>query len=210
MQTKHLINGELVAGQGPATTIIDPASEKELAVVNEASHEQIDAAARISEEAFETWRETTPAERSALLLALADAMEAASDELAGLESDNAGKPLELTKSEEMGLTIDTFRFMAGAARTQTGSAAGEYVAGHTSMIRKDPIGPVASIAPWNYPLMMAAWKLSAPLAAGCSVILKPSELTPLSTLRLAEIMNQIFPKGVVQVLHGGGESVGSP
>ena len=137
-------------------------------------------------------------------------MEAASDELAELESDDVGKPLELTKSEEMGLTIDTFRFMAGAARTQMGSAAGEYVAGHTSMIRKDPIGPVASIAPWNYPLMMAAWKLSAPLAAGCTVVLKPSELTPLSTLRLAEMMNQIFPKGVVQVLHGGGNSVGSP
>ena len=210
MQTNLLINGELVAGQGAATSIIDPASEKELATLNEASAEQIDAAARASEEAFETWRETTPAERSAMLLALADAMEAASDELAELESDDVGKPLELTKSEEMGLTIDTFRFMAGAARTQMGSAAGEYVAGHTSMIRKDPIGPVASIAPWNYPLMMAAWKLSAPFAAGCTVILKPSELTPLSTLRLAEIMNQIFHKGVVQVLHGGGESVGSP
>ena len=209
MQTNLLINGELVAGQGTATSVIDPASEKELAQVAEASSEQIDAAAAASEEAFESWRHTSPAERSAMLLALADAMEAASDELAELESDNAGKPLELTKSEEMGLTIDTFRFMAGAARTQMGSAAGEYVAGHTSMIRKDPIGPVASIAPWNYPLMMAAWKLAAPLAAGCTVMLKPSELTPLSTLRLGEIMNEIFPKGVVQVLHGAGQSVGS-
>ena len=210
MQTNLLINGELVAGQGAANSIIDPASERELTTVNEASPEQIEAAARASEEAFETWRETAPAERSAMLLALADAMENASSELAELESDDVGKPLELTKSEEMGLTIDTFRFMAGAARTQTGSAAGEYVAGHTSMIRKDPIGPVASIAPWNYPLMMAAWKLAAPLAAGCTVVLKPSEITPLSTLRLAEIMNGIFPKGVVQVLHGSGESVGSP
>ena len=210
MQTKFLINGELVAGQGAATSIIDPATEKEITKVNEASPEQIEAAARAAEDAFESWRHTSPGERSALLLQLAEAMEAASDELAELESDDVGKPLELTKSEEMGLTINTFRFMAGAARTQTGSAAGEYVAGHTSMIRKDPIGPVASIAPWNYPLMMAAWKLSAPLAAGCTVVLKPSELTPLSTLRLAEIMKDIFPKGVVQVLHGGGESVGAP
>ena len=209
MQTKLLINGELVAGLGAATSIIDPATEKEITSINEASLEQIEATACASEEAFESWRHTSPAERAAMLLALADAMEASSDELAELESDDVGKPLELTKSEEMGLTIDTFRFMAGAARTQTGSAAGEYVAGHTSMIRKDPIGPVASIAPWNYPLMMAAWKLAAPLAAGCTVVLKPSEITPLSTLRLAEIMNGIFPKGVVQVLHGGGESVGS-
>ena len=135
MQTNQLINGELVAGQGAKTSIIDPASEKELANINEASAEQIDAAARASEEAFETWRETTPAERSALLLQLADAMELASDELAELESDDVGKPLELTKSEEMGLTID-IRFV-GAARTD-GSVAGEYVAGH-SMICKDPI-----------------------------------------------------------------------
>lgn len=210
MQTNLLINGELVAGHGDPTSIIDPATEKEIVAINEASPEQIEAAASASEEAFESWRHTSPAERSAMLLELADAMDAASDELAELESDDVGKPLELTKSEEMGLTIDTFRFMAGAARTQTGSAAGEYVAGHTSMIRKDPIGPVASIAPWNYPLMMAAWKLAAPLAAGCTVVLKPSEITPLSTLRLAEIMNSIFPKGVVQVLHGGGQSVDSP
>ena len=98
--------------------------------------------------------------------------------------------------------------MAGAARTQTGSAAGEYVEGFTSMIRKDPIGPVASIAPWNYPLMMASWKLAAPLAAGCPVVLKPSEITPLATLRLAEIMNEVLPAGVVNVIHGAGPSVG--
>ena len=114
----------------------------------------------------------------------------------------------MARDEEMPLTIDTFRFMAGAARTQSGSAAGEYVAGHTSMIRKDPIGPVASIAPWNYPLMMAAWKIAAPLAAGCTLVLKPSELTPLATLRLAELMADVLPKGVVNVIHGPGASVG--
>jgi aminobutyraldehyde dehydrogenase len=108
----------------------------------------------------------------------------------------------------MPLSVDVFRFMAGAARTQSGSAAGEYVAGHTSMIRRDPVGPVAAIAPWNYPLMMASWKLAAPLAAGCTVTLKPSELTPLSTLRFAEIMNDILPAGVVNVIHGNGRTIG--
>ncbi len=208
MQTDLLIDGERVAGAGEANAIIDPASETEIAQVAAASQEQIEDAAYAAQEAFKTWGQVSPSGRASRLLALADAIEEASDELADLESTNAGKPLALTRSEEMGLIIDTFRFMAGAARTQTGSAAGEYVEGHTSMIRKDPIGPVAAIAPWNYPLMMAAWKLAAPLAAGCPVILKPSELTPLSTLRLADLINDIFPRGVVQILHGPGESVG--
>jgi aminobutyraldehyde dehydrogenase len=112
------------------------------------------------------------------------------------------------RNDEMPLTIDVFRFMAGAARTMTGSAAGEYVEGHTSMIRRDPVGPVASIAPWNYPLMMASWKLAAPLAAGCAMVLKPSEMTPLSTLKLAEILNAHLPPGVVNVIHGRGATVG--
>ncbi|MEM7117035.1 MAG: aminobutyraldehyde dehydrogenase [Chloroflexota bacterium] len=208
MQTKLLINGELVEGAGEALAIIDPATGQEITRVAEASPEQVGAAAAASAEAFESWSRTTPAERSAYLLALADAMEAAAEELGGLESIDGGKPLASAIADEMPLSIDVFRFMAGAARTMTGSAAGEYVAGHTSMIRRDPVGPVAAIAPWNYPLMMAAWKLAAPLAAGCTLTLKPSELTPLATLRFAEMMNDILPKGVVNVIHGRGPTVG--
>ena len=208
MQNKLLINGELVSGEGAATPVIDPASGKSLGTVHEASGEQIEAAVAAAREAFETFGKTAPAERAGLLLALADAIEAHSEELAELESQDCGKPFAHARDEEMPLTIDTFRFMAGAARTQTGSAAGEYVEGFTSMIRKDPIGPVASIAPWNYPLMMASWKLAAPLAAGCPVVLKPSEITPVATLRLAEIMNDVLSAGVVNVIHGAGPTVG--
>ncbi len=208
MQTKQLIDGELVTGDGEAIVILDPATGEEVASVAEASPEQVNAAAASSAAAFETWSRTTPAERAEYLLALADAMEEASDELAELESIDCGKPLASAQADEMPLTIDVFRFMAGAARTMTGSAAGEYVEGHTSMIRRDPVGPIAAIAPWNYPLMMASWKLAAPLAAGCTVTIKPSELTPLSTLRFGEIMNDILPKGVVNVIHGRGPSIG--
>ena len=206
--TKLLINGEFVDGMGEALPTVDPATGEEITTVNEASVEQVDAAAAAAEEAFESWSRTTPAERAGYLLALADAIEANSDELAELESLDCGKPVDSAKADEMPLTIDVFRFMAGAARTMSGSAAGEYVEGHTSMIRRDPVGPVASIAPWNYPLMMASWKLSSPIAAGCTLVLKPSEMTPLSTLRLAEIINDILPKGVVNVVHGRGPTIG--
>ncbi|WP_171178059.1 aminobutyraldehyde dehydrogenase [Ruegeria sp. HKCCD8929] len=208
MQTNMLINGEPVAGDGAALPIMDPATGSEIAQVHEASPEQVEAAVRSSEEAFEGFSRSTPAERSALLLAVSDCLEANQDELAELESLDAGKPWPSARDDEMPLTIDTFRFFAGAARTMSGSAAGEYVAGHTSMIRRDPVGPVAAIAPWNYPLMMAAWKLAAPIAAGCTVVLKPSELTPLSTLRAAELLNEILPKGVLNVIHGAGPTIG--
>ncbi len=208
MQTKQLIGGELVDGAGEALAVLDPATGDEVTGIAEASEEQIEAAVAAADEAFGSWSRTTPAERAGHLLALADAIEANVEELAELESIDCGKPLASARDDEMPLSIDVFRFMAGAARTMTGSAAGEYVEGHTSMIRRDPIGPVASIAPWNYPLMMAAWKLAAPLAAGCTVVLKPSEITPLSTLRLAEIMNGIFPKGVVNVISGRGQTIG--
>jgi len=209
MQTKLLIKGKLVEGEGAATPVLDPATGEQVASVKEASPAQIQSAVEAATEAFDSFGRTTPADRAGMLLAIADAIEAHNDELAELESLDCGKPFAAARDDEMPLTIDTFRFMAGAARTQTGSAAGEYVEGHTSMIRKDPIGPVASIAPWNYPLMMASWKLAAPLAAGCPVVLKPSELTPLATLRMAEIMNEVLPAGVVNVIHGAGPSVGS-
>lgn len=206
--TKLLIDGELVEGEGEVIGVLDPATGNEIARVAEASPDQLDAAVRTSAEAFESYSASTPGERAALLLQIAEVIEASAEELAELESRNCGKPWPSALEDEMPLTIDTFRFMAGAARTQSGSAAGEYVRGHTSMIRKDPVGPVAAIAPWNYPLMMAAWKLAAPLAAGCTVVLKPSELTPLSTLRLGELIADLVPKGVVNILHGAGSSVG--
>jgi len=208
MQTKMLINGEMVAGAGEALSVMDPATAEEVARVNEASTEQVEAATRAASEAFERYCLSTPSERAAHLHAIADVMEANLDELAELETLDVGKPWPAARDDEMPLTIDTFRFMAGAARTISGSATGEYVAGHTSMIRRDPIGPVASIAPWNYPLMMAAWKIAAPLAAGCTMVLKPSEVTPLATLRLAELLADVLPKGVLNVIHGRGASVG--
>lgn len=208
MQTKLLINGEMVEGAGTATEVLNPATGETIGQIAQANAEQVDAAVRTSEEAFETFRHTPPAERAALLLQIADIIEANQDELAELESLDVGKPWPSARDDEFPLTIDTFRFFAGAARTMMGSAAGEYVAGHTSMIRRDPVGPVAAIAPWNYPLMMAAWKLAAPIAAGCTVVLKPSEITPLSTLRLAQLLQDVLPKGVLNVIHGAGPTIG--
>ena len=208
MQTKLLINGEFVQGEGDALSVINPSSAAEIVKISQASPDQLKAAVESSEHAFKQWSLSTPGERAASLLAIADAIESAADELAELESLDCGKPFASARDDEMPLTVDVFRFMAGAARTMSGSAAGEYVQGFTSMIRRDPVGPVAAIAPWNYPLMMASWKLAAPLAAGCSVVLKPSELTPLSTLKLAEIINSILPAGVVNIVHGLGHSVG--
>ena len=209
MQTKLLINGEFVEGEGEAFSVINPSSGAEIVKVSQTSPDQLKAAVESSEHAFNQWSYTTVGERAAYLLAIADAIEAATDELAELESLDCGKPFASARDDEMPLTVDVFRFMAGAARTMSGSAAGEYVRGFTSMIRRDPVGPVAAIAPWNYPLMMASWKLAAPLAAGCTVVLKPSELTPLSTLKLAEIINSVLPKGVVNIVYGLGHTIGN-
>ena len=176
MQTKLLIDGELVSGNGEALAVFDPVTGAEIARVQEASEEQVEAAVQSADIAFESFSRTSPAERSAFLLQIADTLEAHQDELAELESLDVGKPWPSARDDEMPLTIDTFRFFAGAARTMMGSAAGEYVEGHTSMIRRDPIGPVASIAPWNYPLMMLAWKMSPLLAAGNTVVLKPAQV----------------------------------
>ena len=208
MQTRMLINGELVDGTGEALEVLNPATGQSIGTINEAGAEQIEAAVQGAAEAFDTFASTPPAERAAMLLAIADVIERHSHQLAELESLDVGKPWPSAHDDEMPLTIDVFRFFAGAARTMMGSAAGEYVAGHTSMIRRDPVGPVAAIAPWNYPLMMASWKLAAPLAAGCPVVLKPSEITPLSTLRLAELLQDVLPKGVLNILHGRGLGVG--
>jgi aminobutyraldehyde dehydrogenase len=210
MNTKLLINGKLVNGKGAAEQVLDPASGKSLATVNEASKAQIDAAVDAARAAFDGWAATPPRDRAALLLKLADRIEGDAGDYAALESANCGKPLAAVSGDEIPAVADVMRFFAGAARTVHGAVAGEYLAGYTSMIRRDPVGVVASIAPWNYPLMMAAWKLAPALAAGNTVVLKPSEQTPLSTLRLAMTLAEIFPPGVVNVICGRGESVGAP
>ena len=210
MQTNLLIDGKLVPGGGTSETILDPATGRKLVEVPEASPEQVDAAVKAADRAFDGWSRTTPAERAARLLKLADAIERDGEAYATLESRNCGKPLARMTADEIPAIVDVFRFFAGAARCLPGSAAGEYMANHTSMIRRDPVGVVASIAPWNYPLMMAAWKLAPALAAGNCVVLKPSEQTPLTTLKLAEVLAELYPPGVVNVLAGRGDSVGAP
>ncbi|WP_313327744.1 gamma-aminobutyraldehyde dehydrogenase [Pseudomonas qingdaonensis] len=210
MQTRLLINGQLVAGEGPAHSVLNPALGSVLVDINEASEAQVDAAVRAADHAFDGWSQTAPKDRAALLLKLADLIDAHAGELARLESDNCGKPYPAAVNDELPAIADVFRFFAGASRCLGGSAAGEYLAGHTSMVRRDPLGVVASIAPWNYPLMMLAWKIAPALAAGNTVVLKPSEQTPLTALRLGELAAELFPAGVLNILFGKGQSVGMP
>jgi aminobutyraldehyde dehydrogenase len=210
MQTRLLIDGVLTGGEGVAESILDPATGAQIAQVPEASRDQVDAAVGAAKAAFNGWSQTTPKDRAALLLKLADRIESEATTLAELESRNTGKPLAAALNDEIPAIADVFRFFAGAARTQHGALAGEYLPGFTSMIRRDPVGVVASIAPWNYPLMMAAWKLAPALAAGNTVILKPSEQTPLTALKLGEYLLELFPKGVANIICGRGESVGAP
>ncbi len=210
ISTKLLINGQFVKGEGAANSVLNPATGKEITQVNEASMAQIEAAVTAAADAFKTYKKTTPRDRATMLLKLADVIEANAANFAELESQNCGKPYLAALNDEIPAVADVFRFFAGAVRNMTGSLAGEYLPGHTSMVRRDPLGVVASIAPWNYPLMMAAWKLGPALAAGNTVVLKPSEMTPLTTLKLAELIADIFPAGVVNILNGRGESVGAP
>ena len=210
MQTKLLINGSLVPGEGQSENVLDPATGKPIAQVAEASGAQVEAAVAAAEGAFDAWSRTTPKDRAALLLKLADHIESDAAAFAELESRNTGKPVAAMQNDEIPAITDVFRFFAGAARTLHGPLAGEFLPGFTSMVRRDPVGVVASIAPWNYPLMMAAWKLAPALAGGNTVILKPSEQTPLTALKLAEYLRELFPKGVVNIICGRGESVGAP
>ncbi|MDR6952872.1 aminobutyraldehyde dehydrogenase [Ancylobacter sp. 3268] len=207
--TEMLIGSAFLAGTETPETVLNPKTEETLIELPEASVDQIDAAVNAAEAAFRNWARTTPVERSYLLLKLADRIEAEAEAFATLEALNCGKPRHAVLRDEIPGVVDCFRFFAGAVRTQHGMVAGEYLAGHTSMIRRDPIGVVASIAPWNYPLMMAAWKLAPALAGGNTVVIKPSEQTPLTTLKLARLIADIFPEGVVNVVVGRGESVGN-
>ncbi len=210
LPTQLLIDGAFVAGEGEAERVLDPATGELLVALPEASTEQVHKAVSAAHRAFEAWSETTPMERSRMLLKLADAIEARAEDFARLESLNCGKPYARALGDEIPAVADCFRFFAGAARTLQGPLAGEYLAGHTSMVRRDPVGVVGSIAPWNYPLLMAAWKTAPALAAGNTVVLKPSEQTPLSSLLLAQVAAEIFPKGVLNVITGRGGSAGQP
>ena len=204
------IGGEWVAGSGSESQpIINPATGETIAEVPKGTEADVDRAVQAARKAYVEWFETTPRERSELLLKLAEAVNADGEELANLESANVGKPRALFLSDELPPCVDHLRFFAGAARLLEGRAAGEYMRGYTSMIRREPIGVVGSIAPWNYPLMMAIWKVAPALAAGNCVVLKPSEWTPLTALRLAELSAEIFPPGVFNVITGDGEPVGA-
>jgi len=208
--SEMLIDGQFQRGEGEAEKVLNPATGEQLIALPEASADQVHRAVLAAHRAFGHWSETTPMERSRMLLRLADAIEARAPEFARLESLNCGKPYARALADELPAVVDCYRYFAGAARCVSGTVANEYLAGHTSMIRRDPIGVIGSIAPWNYPLLMAAWKTAPALAAGNTVVIKPSEQTPLTTLLLAQVANEIFPKGVFNVVCGRGTSVGQP
>jgi betaine-aldehyde dehydrogenase len=182
--------------------LIDPSTGEVFATAPVSRGDEVDAAFAAAAEAFPGWRDATPAERSLALLRIADAIEASADQLVAAESQNTGKPVALTLSEEIPPMVDQIRFFAGAARMLEGRSAGEYLAGYTSFIRREPIGVCAAVTPWNYPMMMAVWKWAPALAAGNTMVLKPSDTTPASTLLMAEIMSQHLPPGVFNVICG--------
>ncbi len=194
---------------GETQAVVNPATGEVIAEVPKATEADVERAVAAARKAFETWGETTPRERSELLLKLADALIEHGDEFGDLESENVGKPRALFMSEELPVCADHLRFFAGAGRILEGKATGEYMRGFTSMIRREPLGVVGSITPWNYPLMMAVWKISPALAAGNCVVLKPSGWTPLTSLRLAELAADIFPPGVLNVITGEGRVAGA-
>jgi aminobutyraldehyde dehydrogenase len=208
MQTRMFIDGQLQSGTGELWTVYNPATGAEICRIAEASPEQVLAAVGAADRALPVWGRTAPKDRAAVLLKIADRVEQHAQELARLESDNCGKPYLAALNDEIPAIADVFRFFAGAARCLGGSAAAEYLPGHTSMIRRDPIGVIAQITPWNYPLMMAAWKMAPALAAGNTLVLKPSEITPLTSLRLFELIGDLLPPGAINIVFGRGQTVG--
>ena len=206
---KMFINGEPVdSSSGETTQVRNPATEDVIAEVPRGTAEDVDRAVEAARTAFEsTWFETTPAERSAMILKLANAIEEHGAELSRIESQNVGKPKSVSDFD-VEFSVDNLRFFAGAARVLEGKSAGEYTKGYTSFLRREPVGVIGQVAPWNYPLMMAIWKIGPALAAGNTVVLKPSSWTPLSAIRLAELAADILPKGVLNVVTGPGETVG--
>jgi len=209
MDTQMLIGAGFEKGSEAEENVLNPKTGESVLHLPEASLDQIDRAVDAAEKAFATWSRTTPAERSGYLLKIADRIEAEADGFAALEALNCGKPIHAVRNDEIPAIVDCYRFFAGAVRCVPGNAAGEYLSGFTSMIRRDPIGIVASIAPWNYPLMMMAWKLAPAIGGGNTVVFKPSEQTPLTALKMAKILAEVLPEGVVNVVLGRGESVGN-
>jgi aminobutyraldehyde dehydrogenase len=206
---KMFVGGEPVAAAGGETEpVINPATGEEIAEVPKASVADVDRAVDAAEGAFEAWASMTPGERALPLLRLADRLEEHAEEFARLEALNVGKPIKDAR-DELPFAVDNIRFFAGAGRTLEGRAAGEYLSGYTSIIRRDPIGVVGAVAPWNYPLMMAVWKICPALVTGNTLVLKPSEQTPLTTLALAELAADLFPPGVFNVITGHGQPVGA-
>ncbi|MBM7048605.1 MULTISPECIES: gamma-aminobutyraldehyde dehydrogenase [Rhizobium] len=209
MDTQMLIGSRFEAGTETEERVLNPKTGETVLELPEASLGQIDAAVDAAEKAFTSWSQTTPSQRSAYLLKIADAIERDAEGFAALEALNCGKPINAVLNDEIPAIVDCYRFFAGAVRNLHGPVAGEYLPGHTSMIRRDPIGIVGSIAPWNYPLMMMAWKLAPAIAGGNTVVFKPSEQTPLTALKMAKLLADILPEGVVNVILGRGESVGN-
>jgi betaine-aldehyde dehydrogenase len=206
---QNFIDGAFVDPvEGQTEPVLDPSTGEAIAEAPLSSGEDVNRAVQAARAAFDGWSTTTPGERALALLKLADKIEAQGDELAELESANAGKPIAAFRDDEMPFLVDNLRFFSGAARCLEGRSAGEYMTGYTSIIRREPIGVVGQIAPWNYPLMMAIWKIGPALAAGNTVVLKPAETTPMTTLKLAEYAAEFLPKGVLNVITGHGDPAG--
>ncbi len=200
---QNFIGGKTVdAADGRRADLIDPSTGEVFGTAPVSGAQDVDTAYRAAATAFESWRDTTPSERQRALLRFADAMESRAEEIIAVECENTGKPIELTRSEELPPAVDQIRFFAGAARLLEGRSAGEYLAGHTSYIRREPVGVVGQVAPWNYPMMMAVWKIAPAIAAGNCVVLKPSDTTPVSSVLMAEIAAEFLPPGVFNVVCG--------
>jgi betaine-aldehyde dehydrogenase len=199
----NVIDGKPVPAEGGRTTdLIAPATGEVFGTAPLSSESDVDAAYRSASRAFQDWKLTTPAERQRLLLRLADELERRSEEFVAAETENTGKPVEATRTEEVAASVDQIRFFAGAARVLDGSAAAEYSHGRTSHVRREPVGVVGQVAPWNYPLMMAVWKVAPALAAGNAVVLKPADTTPVTAALLGELAAEILPPGVLNVVCG--------
>jgi betaine-aldehyde dehydrogenase len=207
---QNFIDGEFTdPAEGQTEPVLNPATGEEIAEAPLSTAEDVNRAVEAARRAFDGWAATTPGERSLALLKLADAIEEHADEFADLEAANAGKPRAAFYEDEAPVMVDNLRFFAGAARNLEGRPAGEYMEGYTSMVRREPVGVVGQITPWNYPVMMAIWKIGPALATGNTVVLKPAETTPITTLKLAELAADLFPKGVLNVVTGHGEPAGS-
>jgi len=199
----NFVNGEYVAAAtGQVSEVVDPSTGEPYALAPVSGPADVEAALRAAAGAFEGWRDSTPGERSLALLRMADAVAARADEIVAAECRNTGKPVGITMAEEIPPLVDELRFFAGAARILQGTSAGEYLAGHTSVLRREPVGVCAQVTPWNYPMMMAVWKFAPAIAAGNTVVLKPSDTTPVSTLLLAETAAEFLPPGVFNVICG--------